>query len=491
MEPGKEFKNKILFIGYGAVARCTLPMLLRHISIPLEHITILDFIDKTEELKPYISKGLKFHITQINQDNLTSVLAQHLQPGDICVDLAYEIDTLSLLKWCHDNQVCYLNASVEEWHPYGKSDTYAQTLYYRHMRIREVTDHWVNDKTKQKTGATAVLDHGANPGLISHFVRQAIVDIGTKGVSEGKFSSDKAERVQSLLTKVKENKDRKDSFANLAMELDIKVIHCSERDTQVTNKPRELGEFVNTWSVEGFYEEGIAPAEMGWGTHEQWLPSRASYPPEGPKNEIFFKQAGMNTWVRSFVPPNHNIIGMVIRHGEAFSISEHLTVWDEKEKVARYRPTVHYAYMPCDGAIASLQELRGQGTLQSKIRIYRDDEIQSGADILGALVMGHVYNSWWTGSELNIETAKKLVPNQNSTVIQVGAGMLGAILWVIENPNEGVCVPDDLPHDFILKFAKPYLGNFISDPFDWTPLKNRKDLFPRADSVPETDDPWQ
>jgi len=62
---------------------------------------------------------------------------------------------------------------------------------------------------------------------------------------------------------------------------------------------------------------------------------------------------------------------------------------------------------------------------------------------------------------------------------------------MIENPNEGVCVPDEIPYDYVLKFAKPYLGNFISDPYDWTPLKTRKDLFGKPNSIPQSNDPWQ
>ena len=84
---------------------------------------------------------------------------------------------------------------------------------------------------------------------------------------------------------------------------------------------------------------------------------------------------------------------MVVRHGEAFTISDKLTVWEDGKAV--YRPTVHYAYCPCDAAIASLNELRGYDyELQPKLRIM-NDEITSGADILGALLMGHAYNSWW------------------------------------------------------------------------------------------------
>ncbi|MDD5189337.1 MAG: saccharopine dehydrogenase NADP-binding domain-containing protein, partial [Methanoregula sp.] len=43
---GLEFKNKVLIIGYGAVSKCTLPILLRHVTIPLENITIIDFKNK-------------------------------------------------------------------------------------------------------------------------------------------------------------------------------------------------------------------------------------------------------------------------------------------------------------------------------------------------------------------------------------------------------------------------------------------------------------
>ena len=55
---------------------------------------------------------------------------------------------------------------------------------------------------------------------------------------------------------------------------------------------------------------------------------------------------GINTFVASWVPPDHHIVGMVVRHGEAFTITEKLTVWEDGKAV--YRPTVHYAYCPCD-----------------------------------------------------------------------------------------------------------------------------------------------
>ena len=58
---------------------------------------------------------------------------------------------------------------------------------------------------------------------------------------------------------------------------------------------------MGTWSVEGLREEGTAPAEMGWGTHEQKLPALGELPPYGPKTKSL-SQMGMNTWVRSWIP---------------------------------------------------------------------------------------------------------------------------------------------------------------------------------------------
>ena len=186
---------------------------------------------------------------------------------------------------------------------------------------------------------------------------------------------------------------------------------------------------------------------------------------------------------------------MVIRHGEAFGISDRFTVWKDgkKDGTAVYRPTVHYAYMPCHETLSSLHELRCRNyAMQPKLRILTDDEITSGADILGALVMGHPYHSWWTGSVLDIEESRRLAPGQNATTIQVALGVISAVMWMIENPRRGICLPDDLPYDFVLNIAKPYLGKFVSIPSDWTPLKNRKIFFrENPNSTVDQTDPWQ
>jgi homospermidine synthase len=198
---------------------------------------------------------------------------------------------------------------------------------------------------------------------------------------------------------------------------------------------------------------------------------------------------GMNTWVRTWVP-NYAVQGMVVRHGEAFTISDKLTVWEKGKAV--YRPTVHYAYCPSDAAIASLNEMRGYDYRLVENQRIMNNEITSGSDILGALLMGHAYKSWWTGSDLSIEESRRLVPHQNATTMQVAISVVAATVWMIQNPAMGVVVPDDLPHEVVLGIAKPYLGKFISTPSDWTPLKNYRNVFPGYNKPAfDLKDPWQ
>jgi homospermidine synthase len=408
-----------------------------------------------------------------------SLLGKYVGKGDLLIDLAWNIDCCEIVQWCHDRGVMYINTSVELWDPYAgaqhKHPT-ELTLYWRHMKLRKMIAGWT------EPGPTAVIEHGANPGLISHFTKHALLDIAGHALEDGKFAGEAAERIRQHASA--------QEFNLLAQHLGVKVIHCSERDTQISDRPKQVNEFVNTWSVEGFREEGTTTAELGWGTHEKKLPPLAFEHKDGPRSQICLARMGINTRVVTWVPPDHHVIGMVVRHGEAFTITEKLTVW--KDGKAVYRPTVHYAYCPSDAAIVSLWELAGRDySLQPRVRIMTD-EITSGEDILGALVMGHPYQSWWCGTDLSIEESRRLVPHQNATTMQVAISVVAASMWMLENPARGLCVPDDLPHEYVLEISKPYLGKFLSLPSDWNPLKHYSNAFENFNH-PQIDrsDPWQ
>ena len=474
-----KFKGKVLVIGLGSVSRCTLPLLLKHLEMPANRITVIDYAEVEAAAREVRASGARFERARITRAGLGAQLARYVGRGDLLVDLAWNIGCDEIVQWCHDHGVLYVNTSVEMWDPYAGASTKhptERTLYARHMTLRKMIAGW-----KDKKGVTAVLDHGANPGLVSHFTKQALEEIATRWLAEHRQNSSRREQLAQAL--------RRKAYNQLAQQLDVKVIHISERDTQLGKVPKRENEFVNTWSIEGFYEEGTAPAEMGWGTHEKTLPPGAQVHRFGPQNQICLSSLGVRTWVRSWVPCGE-IVGMVIRHGEAFSISEYLTV--TRDGVPLYRPTVHYAYCPCDSAIVSLHELMMRNyKLQPALRIM-NDEITAGRDELGVLLMGHPYQSWWIGSLLDIHESRRLVPGQNATTLQVAASLLAAILWMLEHPREGVCLPDQLPYEYILKHAKPYLGPFISREVNWTPLKNWDSPFSRYGIPrPPQADVWQ
>lgn len=449
------FSGRLVVIGCGGVAQCTIPVLLKHIDMPREKITVIDMIDMRHSIQSALDAGVNFVQEKITQEKMGEQLGTYLSEGDILLDLAWNIDCCEILQWCHDHDVRYINTSVEVWDPYTDADKKTpqeRTLYPRHMAIRKMIGSWA---TK---GPTAIIEHGANPGLVSHFTKKALVDIATK------FLKDKPDdpRRSSIERELDTH-----TFNRLAHTLGVRVIHVSEIDTQMSKIKHNPNVFANTWSVEGFREEGIAPAEMGWGTHEKTLPENARDHSHGPQNQICLDSFGIDTYVRSRVP-SREITGMVVRHGESFTISDYLTVWDKNAAV--YRPTVHYAYCPCKEAWACLADMRDRGyQLQEMWRIMDDDILPHGVDELGVLLMGHDYESWWTGSVLSIDETRKLVPHQNATTLQVAASILSALHWMMKNPNEGVLVPDQLPFEEILDIAKPYLGTILSEPIKWTP----------------------
>ena len=473
-----KFNGKLLIIGCGSVSQCAIPLVLKLIKMPPENITIMDYVDNRARVKDALRKGVKYVNDKVTAQNFAELLGKYVGPGDMIIDLAWNIDCMAMVLWCRTNQVFYVNTSVEEWNPYKdgeRNDPTKYTLYSRHMELRGMLNSW-----KENNGTTAIVDHGANPGLVSHFTKHALIDIANKILREKPKDSRKTQLEKALAEK---------NFAKLAQIEGVKTIHISERDTQITDKPKQLNEFVNTWSIEGFFEEGVAPAELGWGTHERYVPKNAFFHKVGPQNQICLSSIGMKTWVRSWVPCGE-ITGMVVRHGEAFSISDRLTVWENDKAV--YRPTVHYAYCPSNAAINSLHELEmRQFKMQEKQRIM-SDEIIDGRDELGVLLMGHDFKSWWCGSILDIHQARKLVPHQQATTLQVAISVVSAAVWMLKNPKKGFLLPDDIDHEEILKTAMPYIKPFVSREVDWTPLKNLNTKFTKFDVArPKEEDVWQ
>lgn len=447
----------LLVVGLGGLGSCALPLLLKHLDVTPAETVVVEPAPNDAALRVLADTGVQHRRDRVTRESYAQLL-DVVRPGGLVVDLAYDLDTVDLLNACAQRDLRFVNASVELWDPYDeKLERAERTLHARHVRLRREVAGWTD-----RTAPTAVLDHGANPGLVSHFTKRALVDLAQHWLADPAFSTDERRSA------VQDSLDT-GAFPRLAQALGVKVIHISERDTQLTVVPKQVDEFVNTWSVEGLYEEATAPAELGWGTHERWQPPDAL----AVGHQLALATSGYRTLVRSWVPAGE-IVGMLVRHGEAFSISEHLTVYDEAGHAA-YRPTVHYAYCLTDSAVASLHELHmRRDVLQPRRRVLLDD-VSEGADQFGVLLGGHDYGAWWYGCLLDISEAQRLMPGTNATLLPVAAGVLGAAMWTERNPRSGVHLPDTLPWREVLDDALPYCGPMHSGPVSWSPVRGVHD----------------
>ncbi len=460
MKAPVSFSGRLVVVGFGAIAQGVLPLLFRHVALRPEQIAIITAdAEGVEEANAY---GLRHRILPLTRDNYRQVLEPLLGPGDFLLNLAINVSSVALIELCRERGALYLDACIEPWAG-GYTDPALSPSARSNYALREQA------RALHRPGApTAVLTHGANPGWVSHFVKQALLDVARDCGRPAEAPQDRS------------------GWARLAQALSIRTIHVAERDWQTAQPRKRPGEFLNTWSVDGFAGEGCQPAELGWGSHEQGLPPDGRRHGFGCEAAIYLERPGAATRVRSWTPLAGPLHGFLITHGEAISIADYLTVGSGPRPA--YRPTVHYAYHPCDDAVLSLHELAGrEWRLQENKRIVRA-EIESGVDELGVLLMGHPKGAYWLGSRLSTQEARRLAPFNSATALQVTAGVMAGVVWAIENPACGVVDPDELPFAEIIDFCRPYLGEVVGVYSDWTPLKERADFF--AQDV-DADDPWQ
>jgi homospermidine synthase len=457
-----KFAGRIVMVGFGSIGQGILPLILRHIGTSSDRITIVTAEDKgNSEAQEF---GVRFVKNALTPENYRSALEPLIGAGDFLLNLSVDVSSVALIQFARERGALYLDTCIEPWAG-GYTDPHlpveARSNY--HMRLEALKLRKGHEKSP-----TAVLTHGANPGLVSHLVKQALLNIAKDTGVETSVPTARA------------------GWAKLAQRLGIKVMHIAERDTQVANVPKATNEFVNTWSIDGFVSEGAQPAELGWGSHEKHFPADGSRHKAGSGCAIYLNRPGASTRVRTWTPKAGHFHGFLITHSEAISFADYYTVM-EGERVA-YRPTSHYAYHPSDDAVMSVHEFAGRNWhLQDRKRILMT-EIVDGIDELGVLLAGHAKNAYWYGSQLSIAEARGLAPYNSATSLQVTSAALAGMIWAMEHPDRGIVEPDDMDHQRPLEICRPYLGTLVGEYTDWTPLHQRGELF--AEDL-DTADPWQ
>lgn len=502
----KLLRNPIAIVGYGNIGRGVLPILERHFSFDQSLLHVIEpKASRQCTLLPFQGYS-NIHADGLTEQNYATILdgifvspssaAPLPTQGDgadgsvrgVIVNCSVDTCSVDLAKYAQSRNLIYLDTVVEPWKGYywDKSMPSEQRTNYA-LRERLLA----LKRAAGGKGSTCVSCVGANPGMVSWILKDALMQLAKDTMSQ---------TVAVPTTQLE--------WAELMQRLGVKGVHIAERDTQFPIQRRPPDAFWNTWSVEGFLSEGFQPAELGWGTHEKWIPENARRHLSGCRAAIYLDQPGANTRVRTWCPSLGPQFGYLVTHNESISTADYYTVpaaaargdgssSETQTGDPSFRPTVHYAYHPCESALASFHECFGRGNVilpQQKVLL--ENDIGGGFDELGVLLFGHSRNALWMGSTLSHEACVALVPSQNATALQVTSAMTAALTWALENPRRGIVEAEDLDHEFCLSIQKPYLGKYWHEYTSWTPLdaiipsEKNQSLFPMPSRV-DTTDPWQ
>ncbi len=453
----------IVIIGFGSIGQGTLPLIERHFTYDPHDIHV---IEPSDEHATFLAqRGVNHVHAGLTRENYREILAPLFGSGrGFCVNLSVDTSSVDILRLCRELGVLYIDTVIEPWAGFYfdlDQPPAARTNY----ALRESL---LAEKRANPGGTTAVSCCGANPGMVSWLLKEALLRLAA---DTGAVETVPATRAD---------------WAALMRDLGVKGVHVAERDTQAGRDAKPPGTFVNTWSVEGFVSESFQPAELGWGSHERWFPPNGRRHPEGSRAAIFLDTPGLLTKVHTWTPAAGPQYGFLVTHNEAISISDYYTIGEGD--APEFRPTCHYAYHPCDQAVLSLHETLGSGRVQEVQKILDENEILWGEDALGVLVYGHARNALWYGSRLSIQEARALAPFQNATGLQVTSAVLAGMVWALENPRAGILETDEMDHARCLEIQRPYLGRVEAHYTDWTPIATRWAQF--AEEIDEQD-PWQ
>jgi len=268
----------VVIIGFGSIGRGVLPLILRHFDVSSDDIVVVAPNDDGDAILKH--HGICRIDCELSEGSYAKLLSPLLAgPAPFIVNVSVDTSSVDLIRLAREHGALYVDTVVEPWPGFYNSETLplAERTNYA---LRETL---LAERRAKSGGTTAVSTCGANPGMVSWFVKQALLDIA------------------ALSRRVDVPRLRED-WAQLMHEVGVKGVQIAERDTQRARSPRKIGQFVNTWSVDGFISEGLQPAELGWGTHEKWFPPTGNRHEDPTAPSIYLSQAGAATKVRTWCP---------------------------------------------------------------------------------------------------------------------------------------------------------------------------------------------
>jgi homospermidine synthase len=425
----------IVIVGFGSIAQGLLPLLLEHYN--KVKVTILE--KKVNETQEKIAKEFSATLEKklITVENFKQILSPHLNERSFLLNLAVSVSSIDLIALAQEQKALYLDTCIEPWD--YKTDK-AQNLASNY----ELREHLKNYQQNAST-STAIVAHGANPGFISILLKKALLEMAS-------------------INGINASPESQLEWAELAKKLGIRIVQISERDTQITLKQHDANSFVSTWSVEGLITECLQPAEVGWGSHEKEIPFGAKH--NGYMIEM--AEQGCRVRVKSWSPNYLEFSAYLLTHNESLSIAEYLTLGAPSKPT--YRPTVYYAYEPCNQTLESMHLLISGNKKGITYKEILKEDIVSGIDELGVFLISNKFNSFWLGSNLSIGKSRKMAKYNSATSLQVTSSIVAGMKWAEQHPEAGVIESEQLDWSFIFEFTDKYWQPMVRQETDWRPF---------------------
>lgn len=413
----------VVFVGFGAVARAAWRVGSAALGWdPRDAVAIDPSPDAREAAR---AEGIEARAAAVSSMNFRELLAPLLSPRSLLVNLAIDVESADLIELARAEGALYIDADVFLWaerFDRGADPTLARARAELLARI-----------PKGGSQPTALVAHGANPGLASHWAMAGLLSLG---------------REYGL---IEDAPHARAGWARLAAQLGVRVVQIAERDHGVHSDRQ--GVFCNTWSVQGLAREAMQPGELGWGSHEAAPPPGALLEFSPGARSCALPRPGHSCRVKSWTPLGGHGNAWAITHLESIGLRAALF-----DRATGYAPTCYYAYQPSAPAARGLDALaRGAWSMGGPQWVAEGGQVE-GVDELGVLLLGERFGSLWIGSRLDSATARALAPGCSATVLQVAAGLVAGAGWIQDNPSLGLLEPEDLSSWEILKRARPWIG---------------------------------
>ena len=461
-----EFKNKIVQLGFGAVGKSFFEKIPKEINFDKDKYFVIS--RNKLEYTFFLELGGKignFIVADINRKNFKQIFSKYLNEGDLLIDFTDGVGTRDFVEWCAYNNTMYLNTGETDWED-NWYNIFEENLKKNKLR----------EQIKQKNNINKypiVLQHGNNPGLVSHFVKAGIEYIVKK-----QFKKD------NILNKLlEENK-----FNELAKELELKEIHVNDKDYQEVKDEFDENKLYSTWSVDSFFFEMLSEATANIGTSEHIDYKSECKNIDFENGFLEFKDLAIDKVGKTYYPKG-KFDGFLVPHEETITIAKSLEVKNCKE--VTYRPTVMFLYSPCKYAIKYLKEARVNDYLNldnnkpkdlenqiirgfkypKKSEILYKEQIKKGTEYVGVLLLGSKFNPVWIGNRIEknfLYKDKKTSFWQTPTITPVSMSALAATCWMIKNKDRGgIYFPDDIiEYKEIINFAEKYISKTIYKTFN-------------------------